>query len=211
MLYSLGSASKGSPIMSAEVLNDDQLEKRQKILESAKKKKAEEEGPVPQEKVPEHYHNCLKLAAQNKITTKNAFNLHLIDYMNEMLLRSDEVDFQLAALSLEAGSKIYSCRVDALHTEIHRMVATLNRMILGDDDRARKKGPRQEDTEADDVENDPAGDDEGADAADGDVSMRPKKKNDNVVRQRKPKKTIETNIKNITTNDTEMNLEVDYY
>ena len=66
---------------------------------------------------------------------------------------------QLAALSLEAGSKIYSCRVDALHTEIHRMVATLNRMILGDDDRARKKGPRQED--AGDVEGNPVDDEEG--------------------------------------------------
>ena len=48
----------------------------------------------------------------------------------------------------------------------------------------------------------------GADAA-GDTSIRTKKKkNDDAVRQRKPKKTIETNIKNITTNDTEMNLEV---
>ena len=37
MLFSLGSASKGSPTMSVEVLNDDQMEKRQKILESAKK------------------------------------------------------------------------------------------------------------------------------------------------------------------------------
>ena len=33
----------------------------------------------------EHYANCMKLSAENKINVKNAFNIGLIDYMGEML------------------------------------------------------------------------------------------------------------------------------
>lgn len=33
----------------------------------------------------EHYANCMKLSAENKINVKNAFNLHIIDYMAEMV------------------------------------------------------------------------------------------------------------------------------
>ena len=33
----------------------------------------------------EHYANCMKLSAENKINVKNAFNLGLIDYMAEMV------------------------------------------------------------------------------------------------------------------------------
>jgi condensin complex subunit 2 len=32
----------------------------------------------------EHYANCMKLSAENKINAKNAFNLGLIDYVAEM-------------------------------------------------------------------------------------------------------------------------------
>ena len=45
----------------------------------------------------EHYHNCIKLSSENKISTKNAFNLQLIDYMATMIKRkeSDMNNFQV--------------------------------------------------------------------------------------------------------------------
>ena len=33
----------------------------------------------------DHYANCMKLSAENKINVKNAFSLGLIDYMAEMV------------------------------------------------------------------------------------------------------------------------------
>ena len=45
----------------------------------------------------EHYNNCIKLSAENKISTKNAFNLQLIDYMATMIKKnqSDMNNFQV--------------------------------------------------------------------------------------------------------------------
>ncbi len=60
----------------------------------------------------EHYNNCIKLSAENKISTKNAFNLQLIDYMATMIKRkeSDMSNFQVAAGTLDASTKIYAYR-----------------------------------------------------------------------------------------------------
>ena len=45
----------------------------------------------------EHYNNCIKLSAENKISAKNAFNLQLIDYMASMIKKkeSDMDNFQV--------------------------------------------------------------------------------------------------------------------
>ena len=60
----------------------------------------------------EHYNNCIKLSAENKISTKNAFNLQLIDYMAQMIRKkkSDMSNFQVAAGTLDASTKIYAYR-----------------------------------------------------------------------------------------------------
>ena len=59
----------------------------------------------------EHYSNCMKLSAENKINTKNAFHLQLIDYMSEMMRnkKASEMDnFQAASCALDASAKIYA-------------------------------------------------------------------------------------------------------
>ena len=58
----------------------------------------------------EHYNNCIKLSAENKISTKNAFNLQLIDYMASMAKKKDMSNFQVAAGTLDASTKIYAYR-----------------------------------------------------------------------------------------------------
>ncbi|KAH8859821.1 Condensin complex subunit 2 [Schistosoma japonicum] len=83
---------------------------------TAARRRADAAAPrgIPQAQIGEHYGNCIRLAAENKITAKNAFNLHLIDYMSEMIKKEDFASFQIASSSLDAGAKIYAGRVDAL-------------------------------------------------------------------------------------------------
>ena len=48
----------------------------------------------------DHYNSCIKLSAENKISTKNAFNLQLIDYMATMIKKKvKDVDFKCQILT----------------------------------------------------------------------------------------------------------------
>ena len=62
----------------------------------------------------DHYSNCIKLSAENKISTKNAFSLQLIDYMATMIKQkeSNMSNFQVAAGTLDASTKIYAYRYE---------------------------------------------------------------------------------------------------
>uniref|UniRef100_A0A8C4WXY2 Condensin complex subunit 2 n=2 Tax=Eptatretus burgeri TaxID=7764 RepID=A0A8C4WXY2_EPTBU len=79
--------------------------------------------------IAEHYSICIKLSAENKITTKNVFGLHLIDYMADLLKEkgTDMTNFQMAAGTLDASAKIYAVRVDAVHSEAYKMLGGLGR------------------------------------------------------------------------------------
>lgn len=78
----------------------------------------------------EHYASCIKLSTENKITVKNAFSLQLIDYMSMMLKRHDNKmeDFQVASCTLDASTKIYSFRVDAVHSDVVQMASNIGRV-----------------------------------------------------------------------------------
>ncbi|KAF5397472.1 hypothetical protein PHET_09748 [Paragonimus heterotremus] len=93
------------------------------------RRRAEAAAPrgISQAQIGEHYGNCIRLAAENKITAKNAFNLHLIDYMSDMLKKEDYASFQIASSSLDAGAKIYAGRVDAVHQETYQVLTGLGR------------------------------------------------------------------------------------
>ena len=60
---------------------------------------------------------------------KNAFALHLIDYMKQLLKESQSVDsvtnFQVASCTLDAGVKIYSYRVDSVHKDTFKVLGSL--------------------------------------------------------------------------------------
>lgn len=138
----------------------------------------------------EHYNNCIKLSAENKISTKNAFNLQLIDYMAAMIRKkeSDMSNFQVAAGTLDASTKIYAYRVDAVYGDTLKIASGLGQSRLQEDD--KKKG-------AADVE----------DATEEDLmdGNNPKK-----VRKRlKRSNTIEKNLKNLNVNKFELEFDVD--
>uniref|UniRef100_A0A8C3XF11 Condensin complex subunit 2 n=1 Tax=Cyanoderma ruficeps TaxID=181631 RepID=A0A8C3XF11_9PASS len=87
-----------------------------------------------------------------KITTKNAFVLHLIDYMTDILKEknSELTNFQVAAGTLDASAKIYAVRVDSVHADAFRVLGHLGKepAPARDPDRgagsaARKAQPRK--------------------------------------------------------------------
>lgn len=75
---------------------------------------------------------CLKMASENKITAHNTWGLPLIEHLDD-LIRDDRdstgksTNFQKASVTLDAGVKIYSYRVDSVHTETFKMLGGLGR------------------------------------------------------------------------------------
>lgn len=71
------------------------------------------------------YTECIKLSATNKINTKNAFGLKLIDYMSYFIKHKpdEQINFKLVSSALDAGSKIYGNRVDCVHAEAQKVAS----------------------------------------------------------------------------------------
>uniref|UniRef100_A0A8C3KRP7 Condensin complex subunit 2 n=1 Tax=Calidris pygmaea TaxID=425635 RepID=A0A8C3KRP7_9CHAR len=138
--------STGTPVLAECPGNDDEREKRQRRrsrvtdlqlgstdspLGLASPRQAEAWQPaLPQwtnAQISDHYSTCIKLSTENKITTKNAFGLHLIDYMTEILKQKDSelTNFKIAAGTLDASAKIYAVRVDAVHADAYKVLGGL--------------------------------------------------------------------------------------
>ncbi|CAI9754444.1 unnamed protein product [Fraxinus pennsylvanica] len=84
------------------------------------------------EQILELFQNCIKLASENKINQKNTWELNLIDHLYEIVKVEEENDvetnFQKASCTLEAGVKIYSMRVDSVHSEAYKVLGGINRV-----------------------------------------------------------------------------------
>lgn len=136
----------------------------------------------------DHYTNCIKLSAENKINSKNAFGLHLIDYMSDLIKKKELENFQVASTTLDASAKIYAGRVDAIHSETYKVLSGLG---CGQD---KSKHAEEDDGE----EGDMAVDEQAPE-------------NSERIRKKKKKKTttVESNLKNITTSKLDLAFEVD--
>uniref|UniRef100_A0A6J0SLG3 Condensin complex subunit 2 n=1 Tax=Pogona vitticeps TaxID=103695 RepID=A0A6J0SLG3_9SAUR len=139
----------GTPVLENCPGNDDEQERKRRrrsrvvdlqfstesplSLQSPSSKQAETSLPaIPQlsnAQIADHYSTCIKLSTENKITTKNAFGLHLIDYMTEILKQKDSelTNFKVAAGTLDASAKIYAVRVDAVHADVYRVLGGLGK------------------------------------------------------------------------------------
>lgn len=161
---------------------------RVNIASDREKRKSVSAAGMSNEQVKAHYASCIKLSSENKINVKNAFALHLIDYMKDLLKDSQNADsgtnFQVASCTLDAGVKIYSYRVDAVHKDTFKVLGSLgNRMNNKDDE--------EEDEEQ-----------AAADAGDSQDSQK------KVVKKRK-KATIQKNLNAITSEQFDVDFEVD--
>ena len=73
---------------------------------------------------------CLQMASENKITAHNTWGLPLIEHLDDLIQEEGAVrrtNFQKASVTLDAGVKIYSYRVDSVHTETFKMLGGLGR------------------------------------------------------------------------------------
>ncbi|KAM9393042.1 condensin complex subunit 2 [Pholidichthys leucotaenia] len=196
-------AACSTPLMAAFSGNDDEQERRQRrrsrvidlqssndsaCNESASHSSVGTPAAIPKlsnAQISEHYSTCIKLSTENKITTKNAFGLHLIDYMADILKQKDSepTNFKVAAGTLDASTKIYAVRVDAVHADAYRVLGGLGAETKPGEDHE----PKEEDkgNEGDEV-----------------TAKQPKKK-------RPPKKTVEQNLSNINSAESERKCEVD--
>ena len=136
----------------------------------------------------EHYANCMKLSAENKINTKNAFHLQLIDYMSEMMRnkKSSEMDnFQAASCALDASAKIYAYRVDSVHSDTLKLAGGVGKT-------AKEQENAHENAE-------------GGSNEDGASSANDKKEK----RRKKDKPTIEKNLNGINCSKFDLEFDVD--
>ncbi|XP_017979600.1 PREDICTED: condensin complex subunit 2 [Theobroma cacao] len=87
---------------------------------------------LSKDQIIELFQNCIKLASENKINQKNTWELKLIDHLSEIIKveaaeGDSETNFQKASCTLEAGVKIYSFRVDAVHAEAYKVLGGIHR------------------------------------------------------------------------------------
>ncbi|XP_068461406.1 condensin complex subunit 2 [Clinocottus analis] len=197
----LSPAACSTPLLTAFPGNDDEQERRQRrrsrvidlqtatdssFNDSASHSATGTPAAVPKlsnAQISEHYSTCIKLSTENKITTKNAFGLHLIDYMADILKQKDSelTNFKVAAGTLDASTKIYAVRVDAVHADAYKVLGGLGAETKPGDDH----GPKEDDGDEGEV-----------------TAKQPKKK-------RPPKRTVEQNLSNINSAESERKCEVD--
>ncbi|CAL5342383.1 unnamed protein product [Camellia sinensis] len=121
--------------------NNDQLERAQAraARAAAIRRKTALASPPPapdpcldKQQILELFQNCIKLASENKINQKNTWELSLIDHLCDIVKVEDEDDmetnFQKASCTLEAGVKIYSMRVDSVHSEAYKVLGGITRV-----------------------------------------------------------------------------------
>ncbi|XP_012268314.2 condensin complex subunit 2 [Athalia rosae] len=82
-------------------------------------------GALSINEITEHYNKCIKLCAENKITTKNVFALSVIDYIGVVTKRDQNSNnMQTAGTTMDVSAKIYGLRVDCIHGDIFKMAGT---------------------------------------------------------------------------------------
>merc|ERR1719209_189510 len=145
----------------------------------------------------EHYQHCLKLSAENKVSQKNAFNLQLIDWMAQAIGKKarktdgevDINDFQIAAGTLDASTKIYGFRVDVVYNDTFKLASGLT-----------QSGKQKADEPVEGEE----GGEGAAEGEEGATQGEGKKK-----RRIKKSATVEKNLKNINIGKMELEFDVD--
>lgn len=88
---------------------------------------AQQDGNIGLDRLKDHYKHCIRLSASNKINPKNAFDLQLIDYMQDLVSSTDDgqMNFKIASSALDVGAKIYSSRVDCIQSEAQKVASSI--------------------------------------------------------------------------------------
>lgn len=91
------------------------------------------EGLVGIDRLKDHYKHCIRLSASNKISPQNAFDLQLIDYLHDLVSNTQDgqMTFKIASCALDLGAKIYSNRVDNIHSAAQKVASGLMLAVEG--------------------------------------------------------------------------------
>ncbi|KAK9496402.1 hypothetical protein O3M35_013306 [Rhynocoris fuscipes] len=151
-----------------DVINDDELERRRRkeeaeLLEKEAKEKTRSASSKPifnllndldPAQLEEHFSQCIRMCTQNKVNSKNAFKLQLIDYMKLILSTQNKKTENLSLMSctLDASAKIYGYRVDKVYSD---MMKLMSGKVWSDDEADGTDGDDNADREDDDEENVP--------------------------------------------------------
>lgn len=94
----------------------------------------ETENFIPMDRLQDHYKHCIRLCASNKINPKNAFDLRLIDYMQDLVSITEgrQMNFKIASSALDVGAKIYSNRVDNIQSEAQKVASSILMALDGE-------------------------------------------------------------------------------
>jgi len=86
--------------------------------------KREKKRSLTQEERAELCEEAVKLVADNKLSSKNAFDVQLIEHMSELITAMEkgegEMNFHRAAGTLDASARIYAYRVDQVYTDLYK-------------------------------------------------------------------------------------------
>ncbi|CAG9766883.1 unnamed protein product [Ceutorhynchus assimilis] len=89
----------------------------------------------------------VKLHAENKINSKNAWHLRIIDIITQIASKNNPDALKVAGSSLEVASKVYGIRVDTLHSDGLKMAGNFARNFASNQqhDESNSDGPNGED------------------------------------------------------------------
>jgi condensin complex subunit 2 len=72
---------------------------------------------IDESQIKDHLRICTKLYTENRISAKNAWQLHVIDVMRKIASTDNANVLQVAGSSLDIGAKVYGLRVDDVHAK----------------------------------------------------------------------------------------------
>jgi len=157
--------------------------------------------PLSHEEFDDMYKNCVALSSANKINKKNTWSLKLIDYIDDLWKgdeKSELPNFQAATGALDASVKIYSSRVDSVHSDAYKMLGGLSRDQKEKENDIPDEDDKDEMNENETVENN--------EIKENETTEKVVKKKRNT---RKGKSTLEKNISNLNSKDIEVEFLID--
>ena len=203
------------------------------VDESTQYTEAEVRGQkLSDEQLAELYASTIKLCAENRVNASNSWKLQLIDYIaavastrgaaspaaaergrageRNSVTEALRTNFVLAGSTIDAGARIYSCRVDSVHSNAFRILSGLSVAdgTYGDDEEEDEaEGGRRPAVTAGGEEDAAADSDQEADDGEGDDTR-------GTGRRRRGKRgaggqTLESNLDNITLKKLERDFVVD--
>eukprot|EP00762_Andalucia_godoyi_P001315 ANDGO_04787.mRNA.1 Condensin complex subunit 2 len=139
-------------------------------LRTASSAGSQQTSKMPSVEVSKIYSDCVKLSTEDKITSKNAWQLSLVDYIEDVISSTvNSGDFNIASATLDASVKIYSHRVDSVHNQTCKLLSGLSRSKSGYDE----NGEDESDDDANEKSKPGASH---SDDEEGGESQRPKKR-----------------------------------